>query len=1229
MKPGNLSRLVRAILLVALFAPLWSVHHAQAGTPGSSGTIRFDHLSLEQGLSQSSVRAILQDRQGFMWFGTKDGLNKYNGYQFTIFQNQPEAANSLSNDFILSLYEDPSGNLWIGTLGGGLNRFNRTEGTFAHYRYNPQDPNSLSDDIVRAIYADQSGKLWIGTENGLNRLDPGTGEITRYQHDPRQKNSLSNNHVYCLIEDQSGQLWVGTQNGLNLLDRNTGAFTVFKSSSDNPLTLSDNQILSLYQDRSGKLWVGTNNGLNRLDPLTGMFRRFLNESYDPTSLSDKTVRAIFEDRAGTIWIGTDNGLNRFERETASFTRFLNQPNLQHSLSDSRIMSLYEDRSGVLWIGTFSGGLNKFDRTMEAFQYYQHNPDNEFSISHNNVLALYKTRAGVLWAGTGKGLNKFNASAGTFTRYLHKPGNLQTISDDSILAILEDRAKNLWIGTERGGLNLYQPGGDTFISFRYDPENPYSLGSDTVHALYQDRSGVLWIGTQNGLNRFNLPAKYFSRFQHNPNNPTSLSDNTVLSIVEDAQGLLWIGTEHGLNRFDPAHGIFTAYLHDATDPNSLSNDTVNSLYVGPDDTLWIGTAGGLDQLDPLRNTFRHYRDWNGLPNDTINCILPDDEGNLWVSTNQGLSKLIRSSDTFRNYDSSDGLQSNEFNVQSCFRADDGQMLFGGINGFNAFSPQKIQDSAYPPPMVLTAFNIFNQTVETDITQSREIELSYLDNFISFEFAALDYAAPEKNQYLYQMEGFDRDWIAAGTRHYASYTNLPPRDYSFRVRGSNNDGVWNQEGLTLQIHIRPPFWQTWWFRILSGVCLFGVVLGSYTLRLKTVQRQKSRLEIQVAERTAEIERRRKVAEGLREILAMLNSSRPLQESLDYIARQAAQLMGVESTVLFRLEGDPPQPRIEATCGSILLAEAERSITRSSPFGWDGCIQYLQAKRHYFNSDLTGSQDLPQRYRAFLCVPLIVNEQVYGGLGLYYTEQKSFSQEEIHLVASFTDQAALAIENARLREQVEQTAVAAERSRLARDLHDAVTQTLFSTSLIADVLPRLWEQDPEEARRQLEQIRLLTRGALAEMRALLLELRPSTLTEADLGDVLRQLCEAFTSRAQVPVDLSVSGHCPLLPDVQVGLYRMAQELLNNIAKHARATRVNVWLNCQDGQVELLIVDNGCGFDRTKVPPERLGLGILAERAHSLGATLRIDSQPGQGTRASITWSSNHCTEGPVLHE
>ncbi len=1213
---------------------------------GPGDTVEFERISLEQGLSQSSVHSMLQDSQGFMWFGTSDGLNKYDGYNFAVYKYDPDDRYSLSDNTVRVIYEDREGVLWIGTQDGGLDKFDRATGRFIRYQYDPNDPTTLGSNYVFSIQEDHTGVLWVGTNGGgLNRFDRATGRFTRYQHRIADAASLTSDRVLVVYEDRDGVLWVGTNNGLDQFDRETETFVHFESDPDDPNSLSGKVVLSICEDRWGELWIGTGDGgLNRLVRETGQFIHYRYDPNDATSLGDDIVWPIYEDQAGELWIGTyGGGLARFNRADETFVRYRYDAGNSKSLSSNRVSSIYQDRSGVLWIGTNGGGLNKLDRG-KGFVHYRHDPENPDSLSVGDVFGVWEDREGVLWVGTaGGGLNRIDQESGRITHYRHDPDDAYSLSHDFILTLYEDRAGALWVGTNGGGLSRFERETERFIRYQNNPNNPRSLNDTEVFVIHQDRMGRLWIGTLGGgLDRFDQGMNIFTHHRHDPDDPTSLSNDWIRAIEEDESGALWVGTDKGLNRFDQTLNTFTRYLNDPRNPDSLGDNAILSLYFDSKGVLWIGTdGGGLDRFDIETGTFTHYREKDGLSNNVVYGVLEDDEGCLWLSTNQGISKFNPRTETFKTYDVRDGLHSNEFNGGAYHRGASGLMLFGGVGGLTAFYPAEITDNQYVPPVVLTSLTQGGEEVRGSRSLERleDVTFHWPNNFFEFEFAALSYIQSAENQYAYMLEGFDRAWNYIGTRRFGKYTNLPGGQYTLRLKGSNNDGVWNEDGISLTVTIVPPFWGTWWFRGLVILVVMGGAIGGYRLRVRSIEARNRELERQVAERTREIDRRRQELEALYRADAELHSHLRLDEVLQALVDIAVDSLQADksSVLVWEEERERLEMRVARGFGReamarLIFARGEGITGQVVSTGEPAIVEDALTDPRQENERPDALQIvLSEGIRSFMHLPIQVDSDVFGVFNVNFVKPHAFGEDDLRLFTALAQRAALAIQNAQVYEQAQELAVMEERNRLARDLHDAVTQTLFSASLIAEALPSIWDSDREEGHQLLAEMQRLSRGALAEMRTLLLELRPTTLKEAELGDLMRQLADTVAGRKDLSILVNVDTSCDLPSEIHFALYRIAQEALNNIAKHASAEQVEIDLRCEPAasptpvegtdrvgveRVELRIRDDGCGFDAGCVPSECLGLSIMRERALAIGATLTIESEVGRGTEVRLVW-------------
>lgn len=854
------------IFFLCLIMPLYLISSTQLDIMD----INFEKISFKEGSLQNSVFCINQDRDGFLWIGTQDGLNRYDGHTFKLFKKDLKKINSISDNCITFLLEDSIGILWVGTYGGGLNRLNRETLEIIHYKNEPGNINGISDDYINTIVEAPPGVIWIGTRNGLNRLDTATGEFIRYHCDPKNANSISDNEIWSICKENPEDLWIGTgKNGLNHFNMKNERFTVYKNDPNNPYSLGCDKIRSLLEDSQGLLWIGTEDGgLDKFDKKTGRFTHFVNDAKNPKSISSNSIQDLMENTDGTIWAATMlGGLNILNKSSGTFEVYKKDPKYPNGINDDNIYTMFRDRSGIIWLGTSMEGLWKINPWKQKFHLVCENRTDPNSLSNNQVWSVCLDRNDYLWVGTnGGGLNRIDRKNNTYKHYEKKEGNPYSLSHNIVRYVLEDSGGTLWIGTRGGGLNRYNPDKDNFIHYVNNPADKTSIADNKISIIYEDRLDRLWVGLEEeGLCLMNRQNNCFTHFKSEPQNPSSLSSNNISTIYEDKNGDLWIGTYEGLDKWQKKDHrmlkpIFIRYKSDPLNPISLSDKWVKCIAEDKSGKLWIGTKSGLNLWNPDTESFTHISSRGESTDDVIYGILDDFEGNLWLSTNNWLSKfnpLTRESTTY-NYE--DGIQGNEFNSNSCFKSRSGEMFFGGTNGLNYFYPENIKKNPYPPPVVITDFKKFSKStkLDKDIAYIKEIKLPYNENFISFEFAALDFAAPFKNKYRYKLEGVDKEWIDAGVNWFINYTELKGGDYVFRVKGSNSDGTWNEEGTSIRIIIIPPFWEAAWFRVLVGVTLVMTVIGGSAWKTRTLRKQRDTLERLVKERTIELVEAKEKAE-----------------------------------------------------------------------------------------------------------------------------------------------------------------------------------------------------------------------------------------------------------------------------------------------------------------------------------------------------------------------------------
>jgi len=1081
-------------ILLALVAILYMPVFPE-GNRAAPAIVQFNHYTINEGLSQNNVTAILQDRYGYLWIATLDGLNKYDGYSFSPFKYIPSDTNSLSSSSISTLYEDKNGNLWVGTFSAGLNKINLITNRVTRYRAEDGVPYSLGDDRIRALLIDQQGYLWIGTkEDGLNLFDPRNNRFLTIESEGKAGFGLADSHIRSLFEDSGGNIWIGTATrGLYVLIASEVSQALtgnarFLRVVLNPEDGGKDRIESVIEDRHQNMWVAVfgkgvfkissprfleelnieevSDGLLHLNEFSIASSWLRANDISPQKLNSNFVETIFEDHQGLIWIGTaDAGVSRYSPSSGKFIHFSNQSVNPKSLSYDNVETIFEDRSRNLWIGTWGGGLNKLDLKPAKFRHYQHDPHNIHSISANYVRTIAEDSLGFLWIGsTEGGLDRLDRETSTIWHVRNEKGDLSSLSNDDVRVIYFDRQGTLWVGTYGGGLNrLISPlpgrrnASDLQLRFkRYKKQQDYpgGISSNYIWCIEETEDGSLWVGTNEGLNQLDPKTGKFRHYKHDPRNPNSLSHDIVRTIFRDKGGILWIGTYRGLNRFDPVQKQFIRFTQVDGDTSGLSHNSIISIHQDKDGIFWLGTlGGGLIRFDPDRKKFRTFTEADGLANNFVHAILEDAQGNLWLSTNQGISKMMREGNRyrFRNFDVSDGLQSMEFNAGAAFRNKRGEMFLGGVNGFNEFHPQQVIENPFPPPVIITAFKIFNKNKEfrPAYLNRRNIRLSHRDNFFSFEFAALDFTVPGRNQYAYKMEGFDADWIYIGNRRHASYTNLDPGTYTFRVKAANPDGLWNESGTAIQLVIVPPFWQTWKFRLLL-MAIVGLLIGwIYTVKINRLQKEKD-------------------------------------------------------------------------------------------------------------------------------------------------AQEAFSRKLI-----------------KVQEQ--------ERKRLASELHDSLGQNmLIANNLLQQRMNHL--TDKQALNNSLQEISAIVRQSIDEIREVSAYLHPHQLERLGLKKTIAGMLQRMSATRQIDVETEMDDLESIFnQEVEINIYRMIQEGMNNVVKHSGAQRVRLQIKKREKNIKILLADDGKGFDlsdmRNKTALNGFGLISMMERVKLIGGVFKIETAPGKGTRLHFT--------------
>lgn len=809
----------------------------------------FSNLGSNDGLSQSTVWNTLQDDIGFIWIATSEGLNRYDGQRFKVFKHDPENPNSLADNQIRDMCKGPANDFWLATANG-LTRYDPHQDRFESFRSQPGVPHSLSYNYVVCL-AGTEDSLWIGTREGLNRMRfDKPGHFERFRHDPQDPMSLNHNEVRGILYDRKKRLWVATFGGLARFDTDKQAFVRYTAGPDG---LSHNQVRALAEDSEGFIWAGTSRGLNRFNPETQTWQRFFADPNRADHLHDDWINVLVADRESGLWIGTkDSGLHLYDSVTGRFSHYSRTPGLENTIAGNNIISLFIDRARMLWIGTFSAGVSKLD--LKASQIRKIDlTDN--GIEAKEVQAMFFAPDETLWVGTQYGLIEHNQREQRTLLHTSDPARKDSLSENQVLSIQADIQGRIWAGTYSGGLNRYL-GNDRFKHYRHDPNDPKSLSNDIVLCLMLDKGGALWLGTRMGLSRYQAASDNFEHWEIPDKEHISRRQRAVITIHETKDGVLWLGTDGGgLIRYHPRAEDFTRFRHNLHKPNTLRSDVVNAVYEDPQGTIWLGTNAGLTRFDPESEQFTTTGNAQGLPSTTIYAIIEGENNALWISTNQGIFRYLPEGDAHdtRHFDVSDGLQSNDFFRGAVLRDRNGNLYFGGINGVNVFNPADLRYNEYEPPVVLTSFRIFDEPAPFagDVAYLDQYRLSYKQNMLSFEFAALDYSAPQKNQYAYMLEGFDSEWIYSGSRNYAAYSNLDGGKYRLRIKAANNHGKWNEGGLTLNLAVTPPFWRTTWFLTLILVFMFVLAIFSQRYWINTMNKRNDRLQDLVETKTFELE------------------------------------------------------------------------------------------------------------------------------------------------------------------------------------------------------------------------------------------------------------------------------------------------------------------------------------------------------------------------------------------
>lgn len=852
-----LSRFIQKVLTLSL--SVIAVVLVSFGAFADNENIRFQKIALEQGLSQEFVLTAFQDSEGFMWFGTQEGLNRYDGYQFKVFTYSIRNKDSLSSDWIFTIEEMDEKNLWVGTRTG-INVLDKKSQTFSQYRHDSQNDASVSSDKISVLFKASNGQMWVGTDKGLDLYEPATDSFKSITLFEDQQIEFS---VRSIKEDKRGLIWVGIGGqGIAVYDPSTEEIVVSTRDFQTRTGLKFPGDISIEIGNDGMFWMGTADGVSTFDSSLLLANNDAIETWKPEQLAGINVLHVYEDRLNRVWVGTDDGLFRLNEDGESFLHLISDKKDPFSLSSSKSTYLFQDRGNVFWVGSNSG-LNKWNTATANFDHIRVTAEKDRSLSATHAFSFYDGKENEMWIGSINGLDFMNTETGEIEQLAREGEYDKTLLHRKVMTLFSEDGQTLWLGYREKGMSKLDTSSRVYKHFEFDANNPDGIGAPGVTTIKSAGHNKLWIGTfGGGLNLFDVNTETFTKFKHDSENLQTLSSDRVTSITKMRNGLIWVGTfGGGLNIFNPTTGTAMRIPSDNSNPKALGSDVVWHTHEDKSGNVWVGTVGaGLAFLSAENRKignfeFEHISRYEGLPSNTVFGILEDDLGYLWVSTNRGISKINAETKQLLNYDSSHGLQGNEFNSGAFHKARDGKMYFGGTNGVTAFYPDKIAPNQHIPPVVLTKFQKLNEvySLDTGGSQRNNIQISHKDYLIAFEFAGLDFASPNNNRYLYKLEGFDNDWIEAGDIRKATYTNLPAGNYLFRVKASNNDGIWNEQGADVALTVLPAPWYSWWAYTIYALFALGLIYWiyrSYINKLEKEANYRHELELEVKNRTVEL-------------------------------------------------------------------------------------------------------------------------------------------------------------------------------------------------------------------------------------------------------------------------------------------------------------------------------------------------------------------------------------------
>ncbi len=1032
------------------------------GTISYAQNIRLGFYDQSDGLSQMTVQHIVQDNKGFLWFATQEGLNRFDGYKFKVFRSDINDSASISSSIIEKLLIDSSGTMWVATRNG-LNRYHPDTETFTRYMHDSADESSLSHPWVMALYEDKQGILWVGTlGGGLNRFNHEDGTFKRYQADSTTKSSLSDNFIYAIHEDNQGVFWVATRNGgLNVFNRIDESFIQFRHNPNDATSLSHDRVYSIVEDRDGQLWFGTRGGgLNRFIRKSQRFERFLHDPANPFSLGSDFINGMVSDKQGNLWLTTFHaGLCQLNKQNMIFHCYKNNEGDPFSLSANTAVSVYLDNSDTLWIGTFGGGINFYNPAVNRFKHYYHVSNQESSLSENSIWSVYKDNQNQIWVGTeNNGVDIIDVNKEKVLNIKHDPNKKLSISSNHIRSIFQDHRGDYWLGTEENGLNRLDKDKQFIARYQYEENNQNSLSSnDQILAIAEDQRRYLWVGTRHGLNRFSPDRQSIQRYLVSDGRANSIRNDVITGLLVDSRGLIWVATNQGLYYFNYDENGFTSYLNDPNDRFSINDKSILAIAEDDHGDIWLGYSQlGLSKLDWQTQKFSHFNHaTEKLPSESIYGIESDHNNHIWFSTNRGIGRLNVITEEYHLFSQSDGLQGNEFNQGASYRSPDNTLLFGGINGVSVFNPQDITINEVAPSPIITDFHLFNQPIKIEaansaavlnksITETDKLSLSYRESIFSFDFSALNYTTPEQVSYEYMLDGFHQAWIQTDAENRrATFTNIPHGVYQFRVRAFNKFGVGGDQEAKLQIVITPPWWKTWWAKIIMLALSISLAYTWYYQRMRNYAIQEKRLKTKVEQRTAEVVKQKEALEQsyrnitvISDIGKEITSSLSLEQVLLMVYEHVNSLMSASIFGIGIYDGEKEEIRYElAIKGGYHYRPYTRPMSQKNQFpvwcienqkeilindidkeGESYIAQHEYSQQHFKEYHVEREGIDSQAPKSFIYVPMFTKTGVLGVMTVQSNQLGSYTHVHVDMLKTLATYTANAIENARAHQKLQ---------------------------------------------------------------------------------------------------------------------------------------------------------------------------------------------------------------------